>query len=634
MALKLISEQVAAFVPVGTAERNEIERHADRALTPPAIEVRGIRKRYGDRDVLADVSLLVRPGCLHGLLGPNGAGKTTLMRVMLGLIESDAGSVHVLGAPVRSTTDPLARGVAGYVETPSFYPYLSGRRNLSLVARLDDGPSSERRARVERALEQVGLSTRADIAVSGYSAGMRQRLGLAAALLRSPKVLLLDEPTSSLDPAAARDVRMLIKGLADQGAAVVLSSHDMAEVEELCDSLTVINHGHVVYSGSVEELRMRAPAALHFLHTSDDHAAHTLGSGRRGLKVRCSAASEGGLEVAGDTDVLDAYTIALGQAGIAFRSFERRTRSLESLFLELTGNRHGVAPVASAAAAAVEGAAVTEPRVSIGGVFAVIGVECSKLAAQIKAQVLLAICVIAPFAFAISMRVQSSLPTDTLFGRAVNESGFAVSLVVLGFAGLWAFPVLTGVVGGDLFSAEDRYGTWATVLTRSRSRAEIFAGKTLTAIAFSLLAITLLAASSLAAGVLVIGYTPLVDLSGLLLQPGQALPRVVLAWASVLPPALGFTALGILLSMATRSSAAGIGLPVVIGLLMQLVSFVDGPEAARQLLITSAFGSWHGLLFEPAYYGPLVHGTAVSVIYLVGCLLIAHRLLQRREIGR
>lgn len=271
---------------------------------------------------------------------------------------------------------------------------------------------------------------------------------------------------------------------------------------------------------------------------------------------------------------------------------------------------------------------------SVSGVFAVIGVECSKLAAQIKAQLLLAICVGAPFAFAIAMRVQSSLPTDTLFGRAANESGFAVALVVLGFAGLWAFPVLTGVVGGDLFSAEDRHGTWATLLTRSRSRAEIFAGKTLTAIAFALLAVALLGASSLAAGALVIGNTPLVDLSGLLLQPEQALPRVALAWASVLPPALGFTALGILVSVATRSSAAGIGLPVVIALLMQLLAFVDGPEAGRRLLLTYAFGGWHGLLFEPAFYGPLIHGTAVSVIYLVACLMIAYRLLQRREIGR
>ena len=172
------------------------------------------------------------------------------------------------------------------------------------------------------------------------------------------------------------------------------------------------------------------------------------------------------------------------------------------------------------------------------------------------------------------------------------------------------------------------------MLTRSRSRAEIFAGKTLTAIAFSLLAIVLLGASSIAAGVLVIGYTPLVDLSGILLQPGQALPRVALAWTSVLPPALGFTALAVLLSVATRSSAAGIGLPVVVGLLMQLVAFVDGPEEGRLLLITSAFGGWHGLLFQPAFHGPLIRGTAVSVIYLIGCLMIAYRLLQRREIGR
>jgi ABC-2 type transport system ATP-binding protein len=329
--------------------------HADPASAPLAIEVRGIRKSYGARDVLDDVSLLVRPGCLHGLLGPNGAGKTTLMRVMLGLIQADAGSVHLLGTPVRATTDPLAEGVAGYVETPGFYPYLSGRRNLSLLARLDGGPSSDRRARVEQALEQVGLAPHAESAASGYSAGMRQRLGLAAALLRSPSVLLLDEPTSSLDPGAARDVRALVKGLTERGVAVVLSSHDMAEVEALCDELTVINHGQVVYSGCVEALRRRAPAALHVLHSSNDQAAHALGTGRDGITVRPSSAEDGGLEVAGDADALDAYTIALGQAAIAVRSLERRTRSLESLFLELTSARQTMAPTSSATAVPAEG---------------------------------------------------------------------------------------------------------------------------------------------------------------------------------------------------------------------------------------------------------------------------------------
>ena len=354
MMFKSRNDEKTAAVSVRAAERSSREQVAVRGSTPLPVEVHGIGKRYGDRDVLTDVSLRVRRGCLHGLLGPNGAGKTTLMRIMLGLIQADAGSVHLLGAPVRSTTDPLGDGVAGYVETPGFYPYLSGRRNLSLLARLDGGAASERRARVEAVLGQVGLCAHADSVVSGYSAGMRQRLGLAAALLRSPKVLLLDEPTSSLDPAAARDVRTLVKGLAEQGAAVVLSSHDMAEVEGLCDELTVIDRGLVVYSGKVEALRLRAPAAVHVLHTSDDLAAYHLGSGRKGLKVRPLVSSEAGLEVAGEIDSLDAYTIALGHAGIAVRALERRTRSLESLFLELTGGLQDLASARSAAVASGE----------------------------------------------------------------------------------------------------------------------------------------------------------------------------------------------------------------------------------------------------------------------------------------
>jgi ABC-2 type transport system permease protein len=263
--------------------------------------------------------------------------------------------------------------------------------------------------------------------------------------------------------------------------------------------------------------------------------------------------------------------------------------------------------------------------VSIRGLLTVAGVECSKLAGQLKVRILLAVCVIGPLAFAVAMRVQSSLPVDTLFGRAVKESGFAVSMVVLGFAALWAFPMMTSVVGGDLFSAEDRYGTWPTLLTRSRSRAEVFGGKVLTALGFSLLAMVMLAVSSVVAGLLVIGTGPLIDLTGVLLPPTRALARVTLAWASVLPPALGFTA--------TRSSAAGIGLPVVAGLTMQLYAFVDGPEAIRRLLITYAFGAWHGLLSEPPYYRPLLYGMAVSAAYLVVGVAFAYRLLRQRDIG-
>lgn len=271
---------------------------------------------------------------------------------------------------------------------------------------------------------------------------------------------------------------------------------------------------------------------------------------------------------------------------------------------------------------------------TIGGSLQVARVESAKLVAQPKVPLVLGLSVAGPFAFAVAMRIQSSLPTDTLFGRAVKESGFAVPLVILGFAGLWALPALTAVVGGDIFSAEDRYGTWTTTLTRSRGRADVFLGKVIAAMAFSTIVVTVLALSSIVAGLSIIGGGMLIDLSGLALSQGDALRRVALAWASVLPPSLAFTALAVLISLGTRSSAAGIGLPVVIGLVMQLLAFVDGPEPLRRALITSAFGAWRGLFAQPAFQRPLVDAMVVSAAYVALSLAIARRLLLRREIGR
>jgi len=211
---------------------------------------------------------------------------------------------------------------------------LSGRRNLALLARLDGETQSG--GVVDDLLDQVGLSAHADAAVGGYSAGMRQRLGIAAALMRSPRLLLLDEPTSSLDPAGARDVRAIARRLADAGVAVLLSSHDMAEVEELCSTLTFINQGHVIFSGGIGALRALAPPPVHTLHTSNDRAAIGLALHRPDLEI---VRAEGtGLEVAAGVEALDAYVIALGRAGIAVRALECRPRSLESLFFHITGD--------------------------------------------------------------------------------------------------------------------------------------------------------------------------------------------------------------------------------------------------------------------------------------------------------
>ncbi len=308
-------------------------RYDPRVMDETALEARGVSKRYGNRDAIREVDLVVECGTLHGLLGPNGAGKTTLLRILLGLVRRDCGSVRLLGRPVDTTSTSIPDGVAGFVDTPTFYPYLSGRRNLWLLARLDNprrcGPDT-----VDMVLEQVGLAGQADAEVAGYSAGMRQRLGVAAALLRSPRLLILDEPTGSLDPAGARDIRTLARRLADEGVAVVLSSHDMAEVEQLCTTLTVLNHGRVIFAGTAAQLRQRARGETHVLSTSDDRTALRMAAGRTGLTV--ASANGAGLEVSSALDALDAYVVALGRAGIAVRSLHRHARSLESVFLDLT----------------------------------------------------------------------------------------------------------------------------------------------------------------------------------------------------------------------------------------------------------------------------------------------------------
>jgi ABC-2 type transport system ATP-binding protein len=302
---------------------------------PYALEVCGVCKHYKERVALSSVDLAVPSGHVHGLLGPNGAGKTTLLRVLLGLVRPDAGRVQLLGSPMTAIGGPIPDDVAGFVETPNFYSYLSGRQNLTLLARLD-GRDKNKDTIVGKTLEQVGLAPHADVPVASYSAGMRQRLGLAAVLIRSPRLLLLDEPTSSLDPPGAADVRTIIRRLGDDGVTIVLSSHDMSEVEQLCASLTFLLGGRVVFSGSTDEFRSVAPKHILSIHTSDDDGARAVAA--RHAAVRVLRSGDGaGLELSADTAALDRYVLDLARSGIAVRRLERKTRSLEDIFTKLAG---------------------------------------------------------------------------------------------------------------------------------------------------------------------------------------------------------------------------------------------------------------------------------------------------------
>ncbi len=291
----------------------------------------GLTKSYDGIRALESVDLTLGGGELRGLLGPNGAGKTTLLRILLGLIAPDAGSAELLGRPLEFAGPASLDGVAGFVEEPTFYPYLSARANLEVLAELDE-PAA--RSRIGEALERVGLGARASDRVGGYSSGMRQRLGLAGALMRAPRLLLLDEPTTGLDPDGAREIAELLRRLAGEGVSILLSSHLIGELEGLCDSFTVLRSGRVVWDGSVSEMRARAGGSSYRLATSDDQRARELADGRAGLIVEHSAAE--GLTLAADEAALDDLVLTLAREGVAVRHLARTMNPLESTFFELT----------------------------------------------------------------------------------------------------------------------------------------------------------------------------------------------------------------------------------------------------------------------------------------------------------
>jgi ABC-2 type transport system ATP-binding protein len=296
----------------------------------PPIEARGLVKRYGHITAVDDVDLNVSAGDVYGYLGPNGAGKTTSLRMLLGLIRPDAGSARLFGRDPLEEGARALDGVAGFVEAPRFYPYMSGRRNLEMAAALD-GDGAERR--IDEALETVDLADRAGDKVGGYSHGMRQRLGIAGALLRNPRLLLLDEPTTGLDPAGMRDMRLLIKRLAGQGITVLLSSHLMGEVEELCDRVAIVGSGRVLYEGSLPEL-IATTAGRYELRTTDDVYAAELASRHR--DVDDVELGERGVTFAADEGTVAQVSIALGLAGVGIQSLQARTATLEELFFRMT----------------------------------------------------------------------------------------------------------------------------------------------------------------------------------------------------------------------------------------------------------------------------------------------------------
>ena len=303
-----------------------------------AVRGRGLTKSFGEVIALDHVDLDVLEGQVHGLIGPNGAGKSTLLGLLLGLAVADRGALEVLGARV-SRRLALPKGIAGFVDGPGLYPSLTPRQNLVALARLGGGASGD----VERALEQVGLGDVADDRVRGFSLGMRQRLGLAAAILTRPRLLVLDEPANGLDPAGSRHVHRVIAQLAATGTAVVLSSHRMDDLAALCSEVTILSAGRVVFSGPVEKLAAETGELDYGLRSTDPATVRRLSAETPGIRLPTEVdpyrrRDADLVVVRGPVQALDELVVRLVGAGVRIRELGPLVAPLEAAFLALTGD--------------------------------------------------------------------------------------------------------------------------------------------------------------------------------------------------------------------------------------------------------------------------------------------------------
>jgi ABC-2 type transport system ATP-binding protein len=306
--------------------------------SPLAARARGITKCFGDVIALDGIDLDVAPGRIHGVVGPNGAGKTTLLGLLLGLAVADSGSLEILGAPVRRAL-AAPEGVAGFVDGPGLYPSLTARRNLSALAALRGRDA--RTAGIDEVLSEVALTDVADDRVRGFSLGMRQRLGLAAALLTMPRLLVLDEPANGLDPAGKNHVHRVLTRLATDGTAVVLSSHRMDDVDALCPEVTIVSRGRVAFSGPVDKLRAENGEVAYRLVTTDSDAAREAALTTPGVHLADGPtagqrASGDALVVRAEVAALDELVERLVHAGVAVRELAQVISPLEAAFLALT----------------------------------------------------------------------------------------------------------------------------------------------------------------------------------------------------------------------------------------------------------------------------------------------------------
>ncbi len=327
-------EDMIIMTPEGRIDKKDAEERT------PTVSVRHLFFSYGSRLVLNDIDFDLYPGEIFGFLGPNGSGKTTTIKLMLGLLPINSGRITICGKDVRGEFEDALANVGGIVENPEMYPYLTGRQNLEIFRRMFDSVDKNR---IDEVAHTVGLAERLGDKVSKYSLGMRQRLGIAQALLADPKVLVLDEPTNGLDPMGIKDLRDLLKWLAaEKGVSVFVSSHQLAELDLMCDRVAVLNSGKILRTLTIDEIRN--PAGDGRVEVVIDVAPESVSLIPEGCPLTLA---DGKLTGSVTEEEIPAIISSLAVAGVQIMGVNQKKRSLEDVFLELTRTTPTV-PTASA----------------------------------------------------------------------------------------------------------------------------------------------------------------------------------------------------------------------------------------------------------------------------------------------
>jgi ABC-type multidrug transport system ATPase subunit/ABC-type transport system involved in multi-copper enzyme maturation permease subunit len=618
-------------------------------MSDAALRLCGIEKRFRRHAALRGVSLHVRRGDCYGFLGHNGAGKTTALRIALGLIRPDAGRVLVDGFDAARHPREARARQGGLIETPGFYAWMSGRKNLALLGRLSGLPGREAKRESERLLEAVGLSHAGDRRVGGYSQGMRQRLGIAQALLGDPGLVLLDEPMNGLDPEGIEEFRRLIVHLArDEGRTVLLSSHQIHEVAEICNRVGILREGRLLVEAETADLVGDDRRLV--LRTNEDARAAALLADRG---VETAPRDGEGLELTVGSDRSGEIARLVVEAGLEVRELAPRPVSLEEIYLRYSRGEETEAAVAPEPK--VEAVAPPAPRRAPSvPVLRVLGVDQRKQLSHLGPPIALLLpAVLAAISvarqWARSAGHLRQVETGELFSHSL-VTAFEAAAVALGAALPAAALVLAGLASQSVAGELSR-GTLRNLLLRPVGRLPLGLGKALSVAATALVAYGLVALVAVGGSALAFDFTDVVEILEIrtaepfvLVSAGELWPVFARAVPAMILPLLAYAALGFLAGALARGSAMALALGTGFVVVLDLLRAAGREFGFERFLLSAHFPSPLGDTSYLAHLldrvrapndppGGYLDGTViVPLAWLVGAVLLAVLLLRRRSV--